>query len=139
MAETTGKASPVTATLAAYIAGALRKPLPPEVVEKTKHHVLDTLAAMVSGSRLLPGRKATEYVKARGGVSGGRPSSAQYRKMPLPSCLCEPAGGGRGFLGAGHRAYRESVRLWWYAGPQWHQRGADGRRRTERRGGPVRG
>src|SRR5437870_13797504 len=68
MGETTGKASPVTATLAAYIAGALRKPLPPEVVEKTKHHVLDTLAAMVSGSRLLPGRKATEYVKARGGV-----------------------------------------------------------------------
>src|SRR5207237_82850 len=43
-------------------------PLPPEVAEKTKHHVLDTLAAMVSGSRLLPGRKATEYVKARGGV-----------------------------------------------------------------------
>jgi 2-methylcitrate dehydratase PrpD len=38
------------------------------VSEKTKHHVLDTLAAMVSGSRLLPGRKAISYVKSLGGA-----------------------------------------------------------------------
>jgi 2-methylcitrate dehydratase PrpD len=54
--------------LSGYIAGALRKPLPPEVVEKTKHHILDTLAAMVSGSRLLPGTKAISYVSTLGGV-----------------------------------------------------------------------
>jgi 2-methylcitrate dehydratase PrpD len=53
---------------ATYIAGALRRPLPKQVLEKTKHHVLDTLAAMVSGSRLLPGRKAIAYVKTLGGV-----------------------------------------------------------------------
>jgi hypothetical protein len=41
--------------LSAYIAAAPRKPLPENVLERTKHHVLDTLAAMVSGSRLLPG------------------------------------------------------------------------------------
>ena len=58
----------VTRTLAEYISSALRKPLPVDVVEKTKHHVLDTFAAMVSGSRLLPGRKAIAYVKSRGGV-----------------------------------------------------------------------
>jgi 2-methylcitrate dehydratase PrpD len=46
----------------------MRRPLPPEVAEKTKHHVLDTLAAMISGSRLLPGRKAISYVKTLGGV-----------------------------------------------------------------------
>jgi 2-methylcitrate dehydratase PrpD len=38
------------------------------VVEKTKHHVLDTLAAMVSGSRLAPGEKAIAYVKTLGGA-----------------------------------------------------------------------
>ena len=42
--------------LSTYISTALDHPLPPEVAEKTKHHVLDTLAAMVSGSRLKPER-----------------------------------------------------------------------------------
>ncbi|MBX9811625.1 MAG: MmgE/PrpD family protein, partial [Burkholderiales bacterium] len=59
--------SPVMQQLAAYIAGAVRKPLPQAVVEKTKHHVLDTLAAMVSGSRLPPGRKAISYARSLGG------------------------------------------------------------------------
>jgi 2-methylcitrate dehydratase PrpD len=54
--------------LSAYIAAAPRKPLPENVLERTKHHVLDTLAAMVSGSRLLPGRKGIAYVKGLGGT-----------------------------------------------------------------------
>ena len=54
--------------LSAHIGGALRKPLPAPVLEKTKHHVLDTLAAMVSGSRLLPGRKAISFVRTLGGA-----------------------------------------------------------------------
>ena len=54
--------------VSAYIASALRRPLPPEAVEKTKHHILDTVAAMVSGSRLGPGKKAISYVKTLGGA-----------------------------------------------------------------------
>jgi 2-methylcitrate dehydratase PrpD len=54
--------------LSAYIASALRRPLPPAVIEKTKHHILDTIAAMISGSRLAPGMKAIGYVKTLGGV-----------------------------------------------------------------------
>ena len=54
--------------LATYVSRALGKPLPKAVVETTKHHVLDTIAAMVSGSRLLPGRKAISYVKTLGGA-----------------------------------------------------------------------
>jgi 2-methylcitrate dehydratase PrpD len=54
--------------LSAYIARALRRPLPAEVVEKTKHHVLDTVAAMLSGSRLPPGRQAISYVRTLGGA-----------------------------------------------------------------------
>jgi 2-methylcitrate dehydratase PrpD len=69
--------SPVMQQVSAYIAAARRKALPKAVVEKTKHHVLDTLAAMVSGSRLLPGRKAISYVGTLGGnqeacVAGSR-------------------------------------------------------------------
>ena len=60
-------APPIIQRLAAYIARAPRKPLPPAVLEKTKHHLLDTLAAMVSGSRLVPGKKAISFVKTLGG------------------------------------------------------------------------
>src|SRR5438309_1871014 len=54
--------------LSAYIAGALRRPLPPAVQEKTKHHLLDTFAAMLSGSRLPPGKKAIAFAKTLGGA-----------------------------------------------------------------------
>jgi 2-methylcitrate dehydratase PrpD len=60
--------SPVMRKLSAYIASALRRPLPAAVIEKTKHHILDTFAAMISGSRLAPGIKALAYVKTLGGV-----------------------------------------------------------------------
>ena len=51
-AETVG---PVMQTLSAYMSEASSKALPDEVTEKTKRHVLDTLAAMISGSALPPG------------------------------------------------------------------------------------
>ena len=60
--------SPVMKTLATYIAQAAKKPLPKNVAERTKHHLLDTLAAMVSGSRLPPGRAAISYIKTLGGT-----------------------------------------------------------------------
>jgi 2-methylcitrate dehydratase PrpD len=54
--------------LAAYISNSPKEKLPAPVVEKTKHHILDTFAAMVSGSKLLPGRKAISFAKTRGGT-----------------------------------------------------------------------
>src|SRR5258706_10106821 len=60
--------SPLMRTVAAYIVQAAQKPLPDAVTEATKHHVLDTFAAMISGSRLPPGRKATAYGKRQGGA-----------------------------------------------------------------------
>ena len=53
--------------LAAYIAGAARRPLPAPVVERAKHHLLDTLSAMLSGAPLLPGRRAVAFARAQGG------------------------------------------------------------------------
>lgn len=59
--------SPLTQELSKYIATAIRKPLPRAVVERTRIHLVDIFAAMVSGSRLLPGRAAINYVRAHGG------------------------------------------------------------------------
>ena len=53
--------------LAAYIAAAPRRALPPAVAECAKQHVLDTLTAMISGTTLPPGRHAIRYVKSLGG------------------------------------------------------------------------
>jgi 2-methylcitrate dehydratase PrpD len=66
--KTKPEISPVMHELATYIAKAGKKPLPKPVKEKTKHHVLDTIAAMVSGSRLLPGEKAISFIRTQGGT-----------------------------------------------------------------------
>ena len=42
--------------------------LPSEVIKKAKHHILDTLAAIVSGSKLKPGQVAKEYVNSQAGI-----------------------------------------------------------------------
>src|ERR1700674_2803745 len=60
-------AGPVMEKLSTYMSDASGRALPDEVVEKVKHHVLDTLAAMISGSELLPGRDAIQFVRAYGG------------------------------------------------------------------------
>src|SRR5215468_9302049 len=64
---TTDPISPATTTLADYVAKTLDRELPAEVVARTKLHVLDTFAAMVSGSRLKPGELAARYVDSLGG------------------------------------------------------------------------
>ena len=67
-----GDVSDVMRDLAAWIAGARERPLPAEVAEKAKHHTLDTLAAMVSGSRLRPGELGIAYA----GRQGGQPEAS---------------------------------------------------------------
>jgi len=59
--------SPMMLELSEYLASALKRPLPPEVIDRAKIHIVDTFAAMISGSRLLPGKRAIQYVKALGG------------------------------------------------------------------------
>jgi 2-methylcitrate dehydratase PrpD len=62
---------PVMSTLSSYMAAAKDRTLPGEVVEKAAHHVLDTIAAMVSGSELPPGVAALALARAQ----AGRPSA----------------------------------------------------------------
>ena len=60
--------SPLMQELSAYIAAALRRKLPDEVAERARIHLVDTFAAILSGSRLLPGKRVIAYVKPLGGT-----------------------------------------------------------------------
>ncbi len=75
--------SAITRELSEYIAGTLRRELPGEVTAKTKLHVLDTLAAMLSGSRLKPGQLAAAYV----GRLGGTPEATVIGTRILTSAI----------------------------------------------------
>lgn len=59
--------SPVMDKLSTYMSEASERGLPDEVTEKTKAHILDTVAAMISGSELTPGRAALQFAGAYGG------------------------------------------------------------------------
>jgi 2-methylcitrate dehydratase PrpD len=59
--------SPVMLKLSTYMADARNTELPEKVVQDAKHHILDTIAAMVSGSELPPGRDAIQFARTYGG------------------------------------------------------------------------
>jgi len=59
--------SPIMQQLSTYMSAASTRALPDEVIEKAKQHILDTFAAMISGSSLPPGRAALEFARAYGG------------------------------------------------------------------------
>jgi 2-methylcitrate dehydratase PrpD len=59
--------SPVMEKLSSYMSEARNRALPDNVVQETEHHILDTIAAMVSGSDLPPGRMAIDFARSYGG------------------------------------------------------------------------
>jgi 2-methylcitrate dehydratase PrpD len=67
LARAANPPSPVIVKLGNYMAEAANHALPEEVIEKTKHHILDTLAAMISGTELPPGKVALAMAKAHTG------------------------------------------------------------------------
>lgn len=58
---------PPTERIAEYIASALTRPLPPEVEEKARLHLLDTLAAILSGTHLAAGKAGARLADRLGG------------------------------------------------------------------------
>src|SRR5215468_4038237 len=75
-------AADITSTLSTYMASAATHPLPEDAAEKTKHVILDTLAAMISGSDLPPGRFAIQFAR---GYKGDRVST-----VAASNVLCGP-------------------------------------------------
>jgi len=58
----------VIAEVSSYISRSGQAELPPEVIIKAKHHILDSITSMVSGSILKSGKLAREFIKAQKGV-----------------------------------------------------------------------
>lgn len=57
-----------TQKIASYIGSVAQKVLPEEVAIKTKCHLIDSLAAIISGSKLKAGRLATSFIATQGGT-----------------------------------------------------------------------
>src|SRR5207237_9567746 len=73
---------PVMATLSDYMASAGGRALPAEAAEQSKHHLLDTLASMVSGSALPPGQAGVRHVRANGGTGTVTPAAHPAHAAP---------------------------------------------------------
>jgi 2-methylcitrate dehydratase PrpD len=77
----------VTGRLARYMAESRDRALPPDVAREAKHRILDTLAAMVSGSRLKPGELAIRYARAQGGVPEASVVATSIRTSAVTAAL----------------------------------------------------
>lgn len=85
--RSTAQASSVIGKLSAYMSEAGTRPLPADVVEKTKHHILDTFAAMVSGSDLPPGRVALRFARAHIGEKVATVAASDIVCGPLEAAM----------------------------------------------------
>src|SRR5579871_2782445 len=74
--------SPTMAALSAYMSDAGSRVLPDEAAEKTKQHILDTVAAMVSGSELAPGQFAIRFARSHG--------SEEVSTVAASDVICAP-------------------------------------------------
>jgi len=79
--------SPVMEKLSSYMADARNHELPDNVLLETKHHTLDTIAAMVSGSELPPGRVALDFARSYGGEKIATVVASQILCGPIEAAL----------------------------------------------------
>jgi 2-methylcitrate dehydratase PrpD len=77
----------VTGRLARYMVEARERALPPDVARDARHRILDTLAAMVSGSHLKPGEMAIRYVRTQGGVEEASVLATDIRTTAVNAAL----------------------------------------------------
>ncbi|MBI2172509.1 MAG: MmgE/PrpD family protein [Chloroflexi bacterium] len=74
--------------LSDYIVKARSAELPEEVALKGKHHVLDTMAAMVSGVTLPPGELAVKYAELQGGRAEAMVVASPVMTNAVTASLC---------------------------------------------------
>ena len=79
--------SSVMSTLSAYMAEAGGRALPENVSELTKQHVLDTFAAMISGSRLGPGQAALKFAAGYGGTGPCSIAASTLRQGAMEAAM----------------------------------------------------
>jgi 2-methylcitrate dehydratase PrpD len=79
--------SPVMTKLSAYMSEARGRAMPDMAMDETKHHILDTLAAMISGSELPPGRRAMQFARAYGGEKVATIVGSQLLCGPIEAAI----------------------------------------------------
>jgi 2-methylcitrate dehydratase PrpD len=79
--------SPMISALSTYMSAAGSRALPPEVAAQARHHLLDTLAAMISGSALPPGAAAQRYLAASGGEGAATIAGTALTASPVDAAL----------------------------------------------------
>ena len=77
----------ITGRLAKYMVEARERELAPEVQEAARHRILDTIAAMVSGSHLKPGEMAIQYARSQGGVAEASVLTTDIRTSAVNAAL----------------------------------------------------
>jgi 2-methylcitrate dehydratase PrpD len=77
----------VITELSRYLAQAKDGTLPANVIEKAKHHILDTLGAMISGAELPPGRAAIRFANSYGGEKIATVAASKVLCGPIEAAL----------------------------------------------------
>ena len=73
--------------LSAYMGTARARALPDEVTEQAKYHLLDTIAAMISGSELPPGQAAQRYIREHSGTGPTTVVASALTAPPIDAAL----------------------------------------------------
>src|SRR6516164_7575521 len=78
---------PEMTALSTYMSAAATRALPAEATEHAKHHLIDTLAAIISGSELPPGQAAERYIRAHGGKGAATIAGIALTAAPSDAAL----------------------------------------------------
>jgi len=78
---------PEMSALSAYMSAAGGRALPADAAEQAKHHLLDSLASMVSGSQLPPGQAAQRHIRAHGGTGAATIAGTTLTAAPIDAAL----------------------------------------------------
>jgi 2-methylcitrate dehydratase PrpD len=73
--------------LSEYMSAAGTRPISADVAEHAKHHLIDTLASMISGSELPPGQAAQRYIRAHGGKGAATIAGTSLTAAPGDAAL----------------------------------------------------
>jgi 2-methylcitrate dehydratase PrpD len=69
------------------MSGAATAALPAEPLEHAKHHLLDTLASMISGSELPPGQAALRHIRSHAGTGAATIAGSALTAAPIDAAL----------------------------------------------------
>ena len=77
----------VMSTLSDYMGNAATRAIPDEAIERTKQHLLDTIASMISGIDLAPGRMALKFIESYQSAGSSTVAGSGVKCGPLEAAM----------------------------------------------------